>query len=180
MNEINQLKFCPKCGNKTLLWDDVKKWSCSQCDYVLFHNVAGAVAVLICYKNELMLTRRNQDPCKGKLDLSGGFTDPKESAEHTCARELFEELALKIDESKLKYLGSQPNIYVYKNIPYNTIDLFYQYNVEEKFEVSLEESEVSEVIWISAESYQASAIAFDSQRKFLTEYFNKNKDSNEK
>jgi len=89
-------------------------------------------------------------------------------------------LALKIDESKLKYLGSQPNVYVYKNIPYNTIDLFYQYNVEEKFEVSLEESEVSEVIWISAESYQASAIAFDSQRKFLTEYFNKNKDSNEK
>ncbi len=172
MNEelMNELKFCPKCGNKTLLWDGSKKWSCSHCDYVLFHNVAGAVAVVLTFEDEIMFTRRNQEPAKGKLDLSGGFTDPEESAEHTCARELFEELGIKIDESRLQYLGSLPNVYLYKNIPYNTLDLFFKYEVNEKFEVSLEKSEVSEILWIKKNALNPDEIAFDSQRKFLTEY----------
>ena len=167
---MNELKFCPKCGQQTLIWDGEKKWSCSHCNYVLFHNVAGAVAVLITFRDEIMFTRRNQDPGKGKLDLSGGFTDPKESSEHTCARELSEELKLKIDEKKLEYLGSLPNVYVYKNIPYNTIDLFFKYEVDGKFDAKLDESEVSEIVWIKNKELDLDEIAFDSQRKFLKKY----------
>lgn len=167
---MNELKFCPKCGNQSLNWDGEKKWSCADCDYVLFHNVAGAVAVLITFRDEIMFTRRNQEPAKGKLDLSGGFTDPEESAEHTCARELSEELNLKIDETEFKYLGSLPNVYLYKNIPYNTIDFFFEYEVSQKFEVKLDKSEVSEIIWIKREEIDFEEIAFDSQRKFLKKY----------
>ena len=121
---MDSLKFCPKCGNESLNWDGEKKWHCKVCDYVLFHNVAGAVAVVIKCGDEILLTRRNQEPKKGKLDLAGGFVDPKESAEETCARELFEEMKMRIDISKLKYLASLPNIYEYKSIIYNTLDLF--------------------------------------------------------
>ena len=167
---MQQLKFCPQCGESTLNWDGEKKWSCSHCDYVLFHNVAGAVAVLIKYKNEILFTRRNQEPKKGKLDLSGGFVDPKESAEETCAREIFEELQIKIDSSQLKYLGSLPNVYEYKNIPYNTLDLFYEYESEEKFEVKLEISEISETVWLKIKDINPAEIAFDSQRFFLEKY----------
>ena len=167
---MQQLKFCPQCGESTLNWDGEKKWSCSHCDYVLFHNVAGAVAVLIKYKNEILFTRRNQEPKKGKLDLSGGFVDPKESAEETCAREIFEELQIKIDSSQLKYLGSLPNIYEYKNISYNTLDLFYEYESEEKFEVKLEISEISETVWLKIKDINPAEIAFDSQRFFLEKY----------
>ena len=117
---MNELNFCPKCGHETLIWDQEKKWSCSQCNFVLYHNVAGAVAVLITIKDEILFTRRNQDPKKGKLDLAGGFVDPKESAEETCVRELFEEMKIKMDLSKLKYLAALPNTYEYKNILYNT------------------------------------------------------------
>ena len=42
---MKDLKFCPKCGQQSLKWDGEKKWNCSECDYILFHNVAGAVAV---------------------------------------------------------------------------------------------------------------------------------------
>ena len=107
---MKDLKFCPKCGNESLSWDGEKKWNCKDCDYVLFHNVAGAVAVVIKCGDEILLTRRNQEPKKGKLDLAGGFVDPKESGEETCARELFEEMKINIDISKLKYLASLPNI----------------------------------------------------------------------
>lgn len=167
---MDYLKFCPKCGNESLNWDGEKKWNCKVCDYVLFHNVAGAVAVVIKCGDEILLTRRNQEPKKGKLDLAGGFVDPKESAEETCARELFEEMKMRIDISKLKYLASLPNIYEYKNIIYNTLDLFYEYESDEKFEVNLEISEISETIWLKIQDINPDDIAFDSQRIFLEKY----------
>ena len=167
---MQQLKFCPQCGESTLNWDGEKKWSCSHCDYVLFHNVAGAVAVLIKYKNEILFTRRNQEPKKGKLDLAGGFVDPKESAEETCVRELFEEMKIKVDLSQLKYLASLPNTYEYKNILYNTIDLFYEYELSEKVGFELELSEISETIWIKKDQINLEDIAFDSQKLFFETY----------
>lgn len=167
---MQQLTFCPKCGKPSLNWDGEKKWSCNDCDYVLYHNVAGAVAVLIKFDNEILFTRRNQDPKKGKLDLPGGFVDPKESSEETCAREIFEELQLKIDAEKLIYLGSLPNVYEYKNIPYNTLDLFFEYPLNNKSVMNLELSEISEVVWLKKEDIDLEDIAFDSQKLFLSKY----------
>lgn len=164
------LKYCPSCGKESLQWDGEKKWSCPNCNFRLYNNVAGAVAVIIRFGNEIFLTRRNRDPKKGKLDLAGGFIDPRESAEEACKRELFEELKLEVDISKLKYLTSLPNIYQYKEIDYHTIDLFYEYEVSEKFEVNLELSEISESVWIDLKELKLEDIAFDSQKKFFEEY----------
>ena len=169
---MSDLKFCPKCGKPSLQWDGEKKWSCSNCDYVLYHNVAGAVAVVIKHEDEILFTRRNQEPKKGKLDLAGGFVDPKESAEETCVRELFEELKIKVDLSQLKYLASLPNTYEYKNILYNTIDLFYEYEVAEKLELQLELAEISETIWLKKNEVNIEDIAFDSQKIFFKNYIN--------
>ncbi|MCW4451417.1 NUDIX domain-containing protein [Kaistella sp. BT6-1-3] len=167
---MDYLKFCPKCGNESLNWDGEKKWNCKVCDFILFHNVAGAVAVVIKCGDEILLTRRNQEPKKGKLDLAGGFVDPKESAEGTCARELLEEMKMRIDITKLKYLASLPNIYEYKNVIYNTLDIFYEYESDEKFEVNLEISEISETVWLKIQDINPDDIAFDSQRIFLEKY----------
>lgn len=164
------LKFCPSCGKESLDWDGEKKWSCPNCDFRLYNNVAGAVAVVIRCGDDIYLTRRNQEPKKGKLDLAGGFVDPKESAENTCKRELFEELQLEIDVKNLKYLTSLPNIYQYKEINYNTIDLFYEYHVSEKFEVKIELSEISEALWIPIKYMNLDELAFDSQKIFFKEY----------
>lgn len=164
------LKYCPSCGKESLEWDGEKKWSCPNCDFRLYNNVAGAVAVVIRCGDEVYLTRRNQEPKKGKLDLAGGFVDPKESAEEACKRELFEELQLNIDISNLKYITSLPNIYQYKEIDYNTIDLFYEYTVSEKFDVNIELSEISETQWIPLKEVNLDDIAFDSQKIFFEDY----------
>ena len=171
---MKNLSFCPSCGKQSLTWDQEKKWSCTQCSFVLYNNVAGAVAVVIRSGDELFLTKRNQEPKKGKLDMAGGFIDPKESAENTCKRELFEELKLIIDTSRLQYLASLPNVYQYKEIDYNTIDLFFEYNVEEKFAVDLELSEISDAVWIPLQDINLDDIAFDSQKKFLENYLKNN------
>lgn len=164
------LKYCPSCGKESLNWDGEKKWSCPECNFTLYNNVAGAVAVVIRFENEIYLTRRNRDPKKGKLDLPGGFVDPRESAEETCRRELFEELQLEVDISNLKYLTSLPNVYQYKEIDYNTIDLFYEYKVSEKFKVQLDISEISDAVWIPKDELNLDEIAFDSQKKFFENY----------
>ena len=82
-------------------------------------------------------------------------------------RELFEEMNIEVDISKLKYLASLPNVYVYKNIPYNTLDLFYEYEVSEKFEVKLEISEISGTVWLKKSEIAIEDIAFDSQKYFF-------------
>lgn len=167
---MNHLKYCPKCGNDTLLWDGEKRWSCSVCDYILFHNCAAAVAVVIKCGNEIMLTKRNQEPGKGKLDLAGGFTDPQESAETTCLRELYEELKITIAPERLVPLMTLPNVYHYKGIDYNTLDIFFEYEVEEKFSTTLEFSEISEIIWIPISKINIEDIAFNSQKVFFQKY----------
>ena len=129
--------------------------------------------VVIC-GDEILLTKRNQEPAKGKLDLAGGFTDPRESAEFTCFRELKEELDIEIDTEKLRFLMSLPNIYHYKGIDYNTLDLFFEYRVEEKFSVNLEKSEIAETVWVKKENIQLEDIAFPSQRLFFERFLNKN------
>ncbi len=167
---MRDLNYCPECGRETLSYNDINKWSCTVCNFVLYHNVAAAVAVIIRCGDEILFTQRNQEPALGKLDLAGGFTDPKESGEETCARELNEELGIKINPSQLKYKGSLPNTYLYKNILYNTLDLFYEYEVENKFEMKIEASEIQKVIWIKTSDINIEDLAFDSQKKFFSKY----------
>ena len=140
----------------------------------MYHNCAAAVAGVVICGDEILLTKRNQEPAKGKLDLAGGFTDPRESAEFTCFRELKEELDIEIDTEKLRFLMSLPNIYHYKGIDYNTLDLFFEYRVEEKFSVNLEKLEIAETVWVKKENIQLEDIAFPSQRLFFERFLNKN------
>lgn len=167
--QMKQWLFCPSCGKASLSWDGEKKWSCNSCDFTLYHNVATAVAVLVKHKDEILFTIRNREPAKGKLDLPGGFTDPKETAEHTCTRELWEELAWEILPDKLKYLCSLPNTYVYKEVLYNTLDLFYIYEIDEKPAFTLEESEIQSVEWRKLQALEMEDLAFDSQKRFFAE-----------
>ena len=164
------LKYCPQCGKETLLWSEEKKWHCIKCSFVLYHNCAAAVAVVVLYKDEILFTRRSQYPAKGKLDLPGGFVDPKESAEYACYRELKEELNIEIDIQKLKFLMSLPNVYHYQGIDYNTLDLFFEYRLDEKISMSLEKNEISEILWLKRENIDIKDIAFSSQQRFLQRF----------
>ncbi|MCT4223872.1 NUDIX domain-containing protein [Elizabethkingia anophelis] len=163
------LQFCPSCGKKSLTFNG-RKMHCLSCDFIFYNNTAAAVAVVIKCGDEVMLTRRSQEPSHGKLDLAGGFIDFEETAENACRRELFEEMQIEVDESKLKYICSIPNTYPYKDILYHTMDLFFEYEVTEKFDVVLEEHEISDTIWIKKNEIDLNEIAFESQKLFFEKY----------
>jgi len=94
----------------------------------LYHNIAAAVAIVFTYQDNILFTVRNVDPDKGKWDLPGGFIDPNENAEQASCREIHEEIGLVIQPSDLKYITTAPNDYLYKNVPYRTMDIFSNVN----------------------------------------------------
>ena len=101
------------------------------------------------------------------MDLPGGFCDPNENAEQTCQRELYEELKLQINPEKLSFLATQPNVYRYKNIDYNTLDIFFEYQMDMKFQPEIEESEIADGVWFRINEIPIDNLAFNSQRIFF-------------
>lgn len=167
---MKNLLFCPVCGKESLTFINHRKWQCSDCDFVLFHNIAAAVAVILRVGNEIFLTQRAIAPNSGALDLPGGFSDPEETSEETCVRELHEELGIIFPIEKLRYLGSQPNIYPYKGVTYRTMDMFYELILEEKFIPKIDCTEIRCGIWMDLESFPIEKMAFNSQKTFMKSY----------
>ena len=140
---------------------------------VYYQNVAAAVAVIIEKEGKILFTVRNREPKMGMLDLPGGFTDPDESVEETCARELKEELNLDILPEKFTYFKSQPNNYLYKGIPYKTEDLIFTTQLPNSQEIILEHSEIQAIKWISKEEIHITDIGFESLQKAVQSYLEK-------
>jgi len=167
---MSYFKFCPNCASQNIEFEDNRRFECFDCGMVYFQNVAAAVAVIMERNKEILFTVRNREPKLGMLDLPGGFTDPDENAEETCARELKEELGIDIPPEDFKYFKSQPNNYLYKGIPYKTEDLVFTAKFPENAEFKLEESEIQEIKWIKKSEINLEEIGFDSLRKAVEEY----------
>lgn len=167
---MSYFKFCPNCASQNIEFENHRRFECFDCGMVYFQNVAAAVAVILERNNEILFTVRNREPKLGMLDLPGGFTDPDETSEETCQRELKEELNLEIPLENFTYFKSQPNNYLYKGIPYKTEDLIFIAKFPENAELKLEESEIREIKWIKKSEIRLEEIGFDSLRKAVEEY----------
>lgn len=167
-------KFCPNCASQNIQFENNRKFECFDCGMEYFHNVAAAVAVIFEKDDAILFTVRNREPKKGMIDLPGGFTDPDESAESTCAREIQEELGIEISAESFQYFKSQPNNYLYKGIPYKTEDLIFTAKFPSDAKIQLEESEIQNYKWISKSEIQLEQIAFDSLRNAVEIYLKSN------
>lgn len=164
------IKFCPNCTSQNISFADLHRFECFDCGMVYYHNVATAVAVIFEREDSILFTVRNREPKLGMLDLPGGFTDPDETAEQTCARELKEELDIDLDLNSFRYFKSQPNNYLYKGIPYKTEDLIFIAQFPENTKIKLEEREIQSVRWIKKSAINLEEIAFDSLRNAVADY----------
>ena len=114
--------FCPKCGSEGLAFNGEKVLSCKVCGLEYYMNPAPAVAAILQFPDgRIVLAHRKHEPRKGMLDLPGGFVDMNERVEDAVKREIFEELAVKVD--MMEFIGSFPNEYVFKGVSYFTCDM---------------------------------------------------------
>ncbi len=156
---MKTFKFCPSCKSDDVSFDGVKEFKCNACSFTYFHNTAAAAAAILEYDGKILFIRREREPRKGKLDLPGGFIDPNESAEDGLNRELQEELGITLDT--MKYIGSAPNVYKYKNVTYNTCDLLF-YSKIETIPTKLDKSEIATLELLNPSKINKNDIAFIS------------------
>jgi len=167
---MNQpFKFCPRCGASSFQQQARNLLSCSNCGFHFYRNPAVAVAAIIVdSESKILLIRRAKDPAKGKLALPGGFVDFDETAESALHREISEELGLALQS--IAYLTSQPNQYLYREVTYPVLDLFFVCRPVAT-ETSLMRTEVESVCWLAPDEIDLREIAFDSMREALRCYF---------
>ena len=166
-SETNFFKFCPNCASKNFTYDNNFKFHCNDCNFVLYHNIAAAVAIIFTYEDKILFTVRNVNPDKGKLDLPGGFIDPNETAEEAACREIEEELGLDITLNDLRYITTQPNNYIYRNVAYRTMDIFYECVLKSDSVSINAEDEINELVWIKRSEIDLNKIGFVSIRKVI-------------
>jgi 8-oxo-dGTP pyrophosphatase MutT (NUDIX family) len=175
--------FCPSCASKEISFEQGKVFRCPDCGFVYYHNTAAATACIISAPDKdgerLMFLERNREPSKGKLDLPGGFVDPGEGALEGLFRELREEIGWTpplppgVPLAKVFVLfASFPNIYPYKNIGYNTCDLFFSLSAPGLSEKDLcpEKAEVAGIRFLRPDEINFNDLAFDSIRRGVQAY----------
>ncbi|AKB74141.1 NADH pyrophosphatase [Methanosarcina lacustris Z-7289] len=97
-------QFCSRCGTKTLQKPGERGKECPACGELFYPRISPAVIVLIRKGHEILLARSPNFP-PGMYSLVAGFVEPGESAEAAVAREVWEEVGIKI--KNINYFGTQ-------------------------------------------------------------------------
>lgn len=163
---METFKYCPHCGNDGLAWDGCKRWACGECGFVYYHNMAAAVAAVLLYQDEILLTLRKNKPAQGMLDLPGGFVNHDESLEQALTREIDEELSIAVAVKDWRYLFSYPNRYEYSGILYYTSDAFFLKALELK-PVMIASDDVADAEWVRIKDVALEKIGLDSVRNAM-------------
>ena len=164
-------KFCPSCASTDFTFPENRRFLCNACRFTYYHNIAAAVAIVFTFEDKILFAVRNIDPDKGKLDLPGGFIDPNETAETAACREIEEELGIAIQPQDLRYITTSPNNYLYKNVPYRTLDIFYECALPSEVIKIKAEDEIQELIWVQRSQIDLTKIGFISIRNVIEKYY---------
>ncbi|AEF84062.1 MutT/NUDIX family protein [Treponema primitia ZAS-2] len=166
-------RYCPDCSSQNIQFKEGKKSFCPDCGFTFYHNTAAAAGCVISTGTEIALLIRAKDPAKGKLDLPGGFINPGEGAIEGLRRECLEEISWDPGPD-LVLFASFPNIYPYKNITYNTCDLFFTITAPglKPGDFKLEEHEIGGVLFVNPFEIKQEDLAFDSTRRAINAFLN--------
>jgi mutator protein MutT len=163
MHPLSQFTYCPKCGSSRFVENNFKSKRCEECGFVYYFNSCGAtVAFILNDRNELLVATRAHEPATGTLDLPGGFIDMDETAEEAVIREVNEETGL--DITRVKYLFSLPNIYLFSGFEVHTIDLFFRCETTEISSLKAGD-DVAKLEFIKIEDIRPGLFGLDSVRK---------------
>ena len=178
--------YCPACASKKITFENGKVFRCPDCGFVYYHNTAAATGCIISVPENgverILFLVRGKEPAKGKLDLPGGFVDPGEGILEGLYRELQEEIGWTppVPEGKpltevFTLFASFPNVYPYKNIAYNTCDVYFCLRAPglREQDLVLEESEIAAASFLRPEDIDYDAIAFDPVRRAVQAYLAK-------
>ena len=135
-------QFCGRCGEKMIHDEKERMLYCPSCHNMVFPKIAPAVVVAVRNQDELLLTKYEAGPDQ-RYALVAGFVEIGETAEEAVARELMEEVGLRV--KNIRYYKSQPWGLV------GNLMMGYTAELDGSSEIHRDESELAVAEWIKRE-----------------------------
>lgn len=98
-------RFCGHCGHQLGEANTDRSLTCSACHHILYPYMGLAVIVAIRKDDKILLAHNSNFP-ENFYSVIAGFVDSGETLEKAVAREVMEEVGIKV--KNIKYFGSQP------------------------------------------------------------------------
>ena len=98
-------RFCGRCGHATEDKPNERAKTCPACNLVNYPRVSPAIIVAVIRDHRILLGR-NRRFIGGFFSVLAGFAEPGESLEECVAREVHEEVGIRV--ANIRYFGSQP------------------------------------------------------------------------
>ena len=98
-------RYCGRCGTPTEEKPGERTRACPACKFSAYPRIAPAVMALVRREGEILLARGPHFP-PGMYSALAGFVEPGETLEQCLAREVEEEVGVKV--SRIRYFASQP------------------------------------------------------------------------
>lgn len=139
-------QFCGQCGAPTATMEHERAKRCTDCGFTAYPRLSPAIIIAVTREMEgetrLLLARNHRFPT-GRYSVIAGFVEPGESLEECCAREVMEEVGIRIQN--IRYFGSQ-------SWPFpNSLMLGFTAEYAGG-EFELEAEEIAEADWFSADN----------------------------
>ena len=131
--------YCGRCGHRLKHLENERALKCENCNQVFYPVIAPAVIVAVSNGEKLLMSRYAGREYAGNA-LLAGFCEIGETPEETCAREVMEEVGIRI--RNIRYFASQPwGI---------ESDLLLGYTAEADGDdtIRLDHDELAEAVWI--------------------------------
>ena len=144
-------RFCGACGRPTtsVRGGHVRRCSDADCGREHFPRTDPAVITLVIDGDRCLLARQ-RDWAPGRRSTVAGFVEPGETLEHTVAREVFEEVGIRV--GKVSYRGSQP-------WPFPQSLMLGFWAIAESTDIAVDGDEIAEADWYTPERIETDTAA---------------------
>ena len=132
-------RFCGRCGGETRPAPDERAMLCPRCNRRIYPRIIPAVIVGVTHGDEILMTKYNGRDIPFYA-LIAGFTEIGETLEECVAREVMEEVGLKVR-----------NIRYYKSQPWAIVDDLlagFYCDADGSTEIRMDTHELKEAVWV--------------------------------
>ena len=157
----NSHRFCGVCGGQMHPAPAERALLCGDCGITIYPSILPAVIVAVTDGNRLLLARNAHGSFRRFL-LLAGFVEVGETAEQTVAREVLEEVGLRV--KNIRYAASQP-----WGIS-QSLMLAFTAELDGSPAITLQEAELAEARWFTRDEVPENdsnvGISFDLMERF--------------